>query len=105
MKKRFYLVTTTFQDLKEAKKIIRVLLEKKLIASATILPSTSLFLAGEKVIHNQEFKIEMKTKKSLYKKIEKELLSVKSSEILQLCAYEIVEGTKEYLKWMEDEIQ
>lgn len=103
MKKRFCLVTTTFQDLKEAKKIMKVFLEKKLIATATILPSTSLFLAGEKVIHNQEFKIEMKTKKSLYKKIEKELLNIKSSEILQLCVYDILEGTQEYLKWIEEE--
>ena len=45
----------------------------------------------------------MKTKKELYKEIEKVILDNHSYKVPQLVAYDIVEGYSEYLKWIKNE--
>ena len=45
----------------------------------------------------------MKSKKELYNQIEKIILENHSYETPQLVAYDIVDGYKEYLDWIEEE--
>ena len=45
----------------------------------------------------------MKSKKELFKEIEKVILENHSYEIPQLVAYDIVDGFKEYLDWIGEE--
>lgn len=45
----------------------------------------------------------MKSKKELFKEIEKVILENHSYETPQLVAYDIVDGFKEYLDWIGEE--
>jgi uncharacterized protein involved in tolerance to divalent cations len=45
----------------------------------------------------------MKSKKDLYKKIEKVILDNHSYETPQIVDYDIVDGYSEYLKWIDNE--
>ena len=47
----------------------------------------------------------MKTKKDLFKKIEKEILNIHDYETCEILSYNIEEGNEKYLKWMEEEIK
>ena len=45
----------------------------------------------------------MKTKKDLYKEVEKEILNHHSYEVPEIISYDITNGYSKYLNWIEDE--
>lgn len=44
----------------------------------------------------------MKTKKSLYKEVEREIKKIHSYEVPEIYAEEIKEASKEYLDWIDE---
>lgn len=45
----------------------------------------------------------MKTKKDLFKEVEKEILSVHDYDTCEIISYDIDEGNDKFLKWVEEE--
>lgn len=56
-----------------------------------------------KNVTDQEYLLQMKSKKELFKEVEQTIKNNHSYEISQIVAYDIVEGSKEYLDWIEQE--
>ncbi len=93
------LVTTSSKQ--EAEKIIQSLLEEKLIACANIIgPVHSLFWWQGKIDTAQEHLILMKTRKDLFDKLSERVKALHSYEVPEIIALPIVEGTKDYLEWL-----
>lgn len=103
MKNKYCLITTTFEDKKEANEMIRRLLEKKLVSCCQLMEIRSSYHWKNKIESTNEYLLQMKSKKSLYKEIEKEIIKTHSYEIPQIVMYEIKDGYKEYLNWIEEE--
>ena len=103
MNKEYIMITTTFDNKEEANRIIERLLEKRLVSCCQLSNITSCYHWKGNIEHTEEFLLQMKSKKSLYKEIEEEILKLHSYETPQLIAYDIVDGYKGYLDWIEKE--
>ncbi len=94
--------TTTNEE--EAKKIAKHLIEKKLIACATIMPKVnSIYVWNNQLNEDTESLMIMKTKTELYSKTEEEIKKLHSYEVPEIICIPILTGSKEYLNWIEEE--
>lgn len=100
---KYILITTTFDNKEEADKVIKILLEKRLVSCCQISNITSSYHWKGKIETNEEIQVQMKSKKSLYKEVEEIILKNHSYETPQIVSYDIVDGFKDYLDWIEEE--
>ena len=97
----FIYVTTT--DEKEAKKLARHLLNKKLIACANIFPIRSMFRWSGKIQDVPESVMILKTMKKNYAQIKKEIDALHSYTIT--CITQLpVKPNKEYAAWLQKQL-
>ncbi len=98
----FTIVFMTAPNKQEAVKIVRTLLEERLIACANILDSVhSLFRWKGKIEEEKEVLVLMKSQKSLFKKLSKRVTELHSYDVPEILALPIVEGSQSYLDWMK----
>ncbi len=102
-KAEYCMITTTFDNKEEANKVAEILLENRLVSCCQLSNITSSYHWKGKIEHCEEYLLQMKSKKSLYKKIEQEILKIHSYETPQIIMYDIQDGYKEYLDWIEAE--
>ena len=100
---KYIMITTTFEERKEAENIINVLLEKRLVSCAQVINIDSAYHWQGKIAREPEYLVQLKSKKGLYKEIEEEILKLHSYETPQIICYDITDGYKGYLDWIEEE--
>lgn len=94
------LVTTTSKG--EAEKITRTLLELRLIACGNIIgPVSSIFRWSGKIEETEEYLTIMKSHRGLFERLSKEVKTLHSYEVPEILAIPIIEGSNEYLIWLE----
>ena len=98
-------VYLTAKDLKEAKRISKHILNKRLAACANILKIHSLYWWKGKIEKSPEYAIILKTEKSLTKKLILETKKIHSYTTPCIVVWDIKGGNPEYLKWIENETQ
>lgn len=103
MKNEYILVTVTFDNEEEADRTIDALLEKRLVSCCQKSNIVSKYHWKGNIETTPEFFVQMKSKKSLFKEIEKVVLENHSYEVPQIVAYDIVAGLQSYLDWIEEE--
>lgn len=105
-KNGFILVITTASSDLEAKKLGQALIENKLAACVNIIPSiTSIFRWEEKISAESELIIIAKSHQKLFSKIKEKILSIHSYDIPEIISVPISDGSEEYLKWIEEQLQ
>ena len=101
---RFCIIFVTCQSRKEADRIASSLLNKRLIACANIVSGVdSKFWWNGKIDKAKEFLVILKSRRTAFKKIEKEVKRLHSYEVPEIIAIPIVAGSKEYLGWIGKE--
>ena len=101
----FIVVLVTATSKVEAQKISKVLLKKRLAACANILPGiTSFFHWKGKIQKANEVLLVIKTRKDLFKKLEKEVTINHSYSVPEVIALPILEGSKKYVDWLGSEL-
>jgi periplasmic divalent cation tolerance protein len=99
-------VLTTTPSREEAEKIAKTLLEEKLIACANIIgPAYSLFWWQGKIDTAQEHLILMKTRRDLFGKVSERVKTLHSYQVPEIIATRIIEGSKDYLKWLDESLR
>ncbi len=101
----FIFVYITCQDLDEARKIARHLLEKKLIACANIFPVRSLFWWEGKIEECNEFVMIVKTKAEKFKELREEVKKIHSYSVPCICSFVVEEGNREFLDWIDKTVE
>ena len=97
-----YIIVETYCDKEEiANKIINNLLEKKLVAGSHISKVYSKYWWDNKFEECEEYKIDFRTKDSLFKEIENEIKSIHDYDVAEISCYEIKEASKEFLDWID----
>lgn len=102
---KYTLLLSTLPDFKEARKLAGLLVSRKLAACVSIVPGLeSHYVWKGKKEQSKEVLLLIKTKASLYKTLEKNLLKHHPYEVPELIALPITRGYKQYLKWLSSEI-
>ncbi|OGL46193.1 MAG: hypothetical protein A2W05_11060 [Candidatus Schekmanbacteria bacterium RBG_16_38_10] len=100
------MIITTVNSDSAAKKIAQALIEEKLAACVNIIPSvTSIFRWEGKVSTESELILIAKSKEKLFDEIKDKILSLHPYKLPEIITVPIVDGSKEYLKWVEDELK
>jgi periplasmic divalent cation tolerance protein len=99
---KFIIIYTTNPNLKEAKKVADVLLEKRLIACANHFPIQSAFWWKGKIENAKEIVSILKTKKENWEKVKKEIQKIHSYEIPCIMKMD-VESNGDYAEWIKKE--
>lgn len=99
----YYNVKTAIDNLEIAKEITKALLEKKLVCSVQQKEITSTWWWNNELESSKEYLLEMKTKKTLYKEVEKEIKKLHTYDVPEIYAEEIKEGLPEYFQWIEED--
>lgn len=98
-----YIVVVTLCDRVDiANKIIERLLEMELIAGSQITKVHSKYWWNNKLEECDEYKLEFRTKNSLFNKIKEEIKNIHNYEVAEISSYEIINADNEFLKWIND---
>lgn len=96
------MVLVTAKDKTEAGRIGEELISRKLAACVNIVsPVTSLFRWDNKLDRADEVLLIIKTRKALFKRLEKAVKSLHSYEVPEIIALPIIAGSKPYLDWIK----
>ena len=102
--KAYIQISTTTETKEEAQKIALYLVEQKLAACVQIGgPIESTYRWKGKVENAQEWLCLIKTRENLFDKVEAAIKKLHSYETPEIIAVPILEGSKEYLNWIDNE--
>jgi periplasmic divalent cation tolerance protein len=99
-------ISTTTGTKKQAQKIAKYLVEKKMAACVQISGTIeSTYRWKGKVETASEYLCLIKTRTSLFKKVETAIKQLHPYETPEIIATPIVKGSREYLNWLDDETE
>ena len=81
-----------------------ILLEKKLAACVQLKEIESLYMWKGKMEREIEMQAVIKTKKTLYKRVEEAIIKNHSYDLPQVVGVNIDAGSKGYLQWLDEEV-
>lgn len=96
------IVQTTTNNIKEAKKIAKILLEKNLAACIHVSAVDSLYTWNNEFCEEVEYLLNIKTKKENFKKIKRKIKELHSYHVPEIVSFKINELSKEYEKFIEE---
>ncbi len=98
-------VITTSDKKEVLDKIALILVKKKLAACAQVLgPVESTYWWKGKIEHSKEYMLVIKTKRSVYKWVEKEILGNHNYDLPQITTIKI-SGSHSYLDWINKAVK
>lgn len=90
----------------EASALARTVVEKRLAACVNVLPGvTSWYWWEGKVTEDREVVLVIKTSRDRFDALEKEVLRQHSYAVPEIIALPVVEGSKNYLNWIEESLK
>lgn len=97
------IILVTTPDAKRADLIGSALLDKRLICAAQNLGKIkSLFFWQNKKVNRQESLLLLISKKSNFKKIEKEVKKLHPYKVPQIISFDISQSNKDYAGWIDE---
>jgi periplasmic divalent cation tolerance protein len=98
-------VLSTCGSAEEAAKIARALVEKKLAGCVNVMPAVRSFYRWKGVIEDeQELLLVIKSSRALFNDLRVEIEKLHSSEVPEVIAVPIVDGSEGYLEWLDREL-
>jgi periplasmic divalent cation tolerance protein len=99
------LVFTTFADEDSAARVIRVLVEERLIACGNLLPGArSIFRWKDKIEDQREVVVLMKTRKQDWTALLSRLHDLHPYEVPECVALRMAAGAPKYMAWLEESL-
>ena len=94
-----YMIITTLCNSEEiAYKIVSSLLEKKLVAGSQLSKVHLKYWWNNKLEECDEYKLEFRTKESLFSEIENEISQIHDYEVAEISSSEIINANNNFLK-------
>jgi len=102
----YVVVIVTVANREEAVKIVRSLLEERLIACANIVgPISSMFWWEGKIDEASEFLVFMKSHENHFERLSEKVAEIHSYKVPEIIALPIIKGSPSYLEWLSDSLQ
>ena len=106
MKSQHIQVFISCRDSAEAKKLVESLLDDQIIACAQMLPGMESFYRWQgQIVHDRECLLLLKTRQQHFAAIEQRVHALHSYDVPEIIAVPLVEGSTEYLKWIDEQTQ
>lgn len=106
MREKYIQVITTTEKKEEAEKIAQILVEKRLAGCVQIVgPIVSTYRWKGNLETVEEWLCLIKSKKSIYDKLERAIKEIHPYETPEIIALPIVAGSKDYLEWLSGELK
>jgi periplasmic divalent cation tolerance protein len=103
--KSYIQISTTTETKEQAQTIAQYLVDTKLAACVQISgPITSTYRWKGKVENSQEWLCLIKTRNDLFIKVEAAIKKMHPYETPEIIAVPIVKGSKEYLNWIDENL-
>ncbi|HBQ29218.1 hypothetical protein HY02_06850 [Peptococcaceae bacterium SCADC1_2_3] len=103
MLENYLQVITTTENKDTAEEIAQKIVAKRLAACVQIVgPIISTYWWHNKIEKIEEWLCLIKTKKELYSELESTIIEMHPYEVPEVIALPLVTGSKDYLKWLED---
>jgi periplasmic divalent cation tolerance protein len=103
MLENYLQVLTTTEKKDTAEEIAQKVVAKRLAACVQIVgPIISTYWWHNKIEKSKEWLCLIKTKKELYNELESTIIEMHPYEVPEVIALPLVTGSKDYLKWLED---
>ncbi len=99
----FSVVYITTSKLDEAKRIARILVEERLAACVNVFPITSIY-HWNGLQEEKEIALIVKTMTKNVKKVENKVKELHSYDVPCIISFKI-DGSKEFLKWIGEEVK
>lgn len=100
----FCIITVTYPSEDEARRIADILLDEKLAACIQMYNIKSSYIWEGKITNDTEVIIHIKTKSSLYSKIEKLIKQKHCYKVPEILKIPVINGLKVYLDWIEETV-
>ena len=98
------LITTTVEKKADAERLASLLVDHRLVACAQIFaPMLSVYSWQGQTVTAEEFMVVLKTRKSLYPKVEQFLLKEHPYQTPEILAQDIASVSDTYLRWVMEE--
>ncbi len=99
----YIMVSTTLSDKQEAEELGENIVKNELGACVQIMgPITSIYSWDGQVERSKEYLCFIKTKKELYDELEDMIKEFHPYDTPEIIASDIVEGSEDYLDWVEN---
>lgn len=106
MDNEYIQVITTTGKKEDAEKITGALIEKRLAGCVQIIgPVASTYWWKKNIEKAEEWVCFIKSRRILYKKIEDCIKEIHPYETPEIICLPILEGSKDYIKWLDGELQ
>lgn len=103
--KEFIVIYVTVGAAEEAGRIARALVEERLAACVNQVPAVrSTYRWQGQVEQSNEELLIIKTRRDLLASVEKRVRELHSYDLPELIALPIIEGSLEYLQWLDDQL-
>lgn len=99
---KYIVVSTTSNNKMVLNNISKILLEKRLVSCAQVFNIESTYWWNGDLVDDSEYLLKMKTRKDLYKGVEKIILDNHNYELPEVIFCDI-DGYDKYLKWIDEE--
>lgn len=99
----FCIITTTTDSKENADMIAQMLLEKKLVACVQSSTIQSTYHWQGEIHDSAEILLTMKTKRSLFEKVQTEIENLHTYDIPEIIMIPIISANQSYLQWIKEE--
>lgn len=101
----YILIFVTASSIEEAREIGKKLVEEKLVACANRIPGVhSIYRWKEELCEGEEVLLLLKSRRDRFSEIKKRIQAIHSYEVPEIVAIPIVDGSEDYLKWIESSL-
>ncbi len=102
----YCIINCTTANKEDAVEIAKYLVQKKLIACCNIINGiTSVYCWKNAMQQEEETLMIMKTKISLYKRVEEEIKKIHKYEVPEIICLPLKDGSSEYLNWIDEQTE
>jgi len=102
---KYALIMTTFDSKQEASVMAKKLLTSKLAACVHLDAIESFYNFEGECHHDQEYRLQIKTKSALYNKVEAFILDQHSYDTPEIILIPIQNGSDDYFSWVDDTLK
>ncbi|HSR73424.1 MAG TPA: divalent-cation tolerance protein CutA [Sulfurovum sp.] len=99
----YCIITTTTDSKENAETITQFLVENKLVACVQSTAIQSTYYWGGSITESEEILLQMKTKRSLFEKIQAHIEHLHTYDVPEIIMVPIAGANRRYLQWIETE--